>query len=286
MGFASQDSTLPCAIATFSVSLSLSSPGDVRPRLPLLPSTRPWTSAHPPWPPQPKPQPLTPSISNPPLCQTPGCRSVHSRSTLTPSHPVLSALRLQGFRTWFALATARRSFGGASPPIKVFSCATLSQCSHTGLSQGHSCTRSSGGLVSCAAPRWCEVRPGGVRYEVWRSVPGGGSTYCIHTEGLRLLRALPSGSWGRARLSVGRRAPVSTTWCASSMRGSAWRFQRTYPGFRSRRPLGRWRIAPVCRFAGLLRFAPSSAVYAVGAYTWSPSSSPTRLTRMLGKPLR
>ena len=36
--------------------------------------------------------------------------------------------------------------------------------------------------------------PGGVRYEVWRSVPGGGSTYCIHTEGLRLLRPLPSGS--------------------------------------------------------------------------------------------
>ena len=47
----------------------------------------------------PKPQPLTPSFSNPPLCQTPGCRSVHSRSTLSPSHPVLSALRPQGFRT-------------------------------------------------------------------------------------------------------------------------------------------------------------------------------------------
>ena len=30
--------------------------------------------------------------------------------------------------------------------------------------------------------------------EVFRSVPGGGSTYCIHTEGLRLLRPLPSGS--------------------------------------------------------------------------------------------
>ena len=43
--------------------------------------------------------PLTPSFSNPPLCQTPGCRSVHSRSTLSPSHPALSALRPQGFRT-------------------------------------------------------------------------------------------------------------------------------------------------------------------------------------------
>ena len=47
---------------------------------------------------------LTPLFSNPPLCQTPGCRSVHSRSTLYPSHPVLSALRPQGFstRVWFS----------------------------------------------------------------------------------------------------------------------------------------------------------------------------------------
>ena len=240
MGVASQNATLLCAIATFPVSLPLSSPGDVWPRLPLLASTRPRTSAHPPWPPQPNPQPLPPSFSNPPSCQTPGCRSVHSRSILSPSHPVLYALRPQGFRTWFALATARRSFGGAFPPTKVFSCATLSQCSRTRLSQGHGCTRSSGGLVSCAALRWCEARLGGVWYEVWRSVPGGGSTYCIHTEGIRLLRPLfiPSGSWERVRLSVGRRAPVSTAWCACSMRGSAWRFQRTYPGFRSRRPLG------------------------------------------------
>ena len=41
MGVASQNSTLPCAIATFPVSLPLSSPGDVWPRLPVLPSTRP-----------------------------------------------------------------------------------------------------------------------------------------------------------------------------------------------------------------------------------------------------
>ena len=65
------------------------------------------------------------------------------------------------------LATARRSFGGASSPTKVFSGATLSQCSRTRLSQGHGCTRSSDGLVSCAALRWCEARPGGVRSEVW-----------------------------------------------------------------------------------------------------------------------
>ena len=41
MGVASQNSTLPCAIATFPVPLPLSSPGDVWPRLPLLPSMRP-----------------------------------------------------------------------------------------------------------------------------------------------------------------------------------------------------------------------------------------------------
>ena len=41
MGVASQNSTLPCAIATVPVSLFLSSLGDVWPRLPLLPSTRP-----------------------------------------------------------------------------------------------------------------------------------------------------------------------------------------------------------------------------------------------------
>ena len=45
MGVASLNSTLPCAIATFPVSLPLSSPGDVWPRLPLLPSTSIQTSA-------------------------------------------------------------------------------------------------------------------------------------------------------------------------------------------------------------------------------------------------
>ena len=41
MGVASQNSTLPRAIATFPVSSPLSFPGDVWPRLPLLASTRP-----------------------------------------------------------------------------------------------------------------------------------------------------------------------------------------------------------------------------------------------------
>ena len=40
-GVTSQNSTLPCAITTFPVSLLLSSPGDVQPRLPLPSSTRP-----------------------------------------------------------------------------------------------------------------------------------------------------------------------------------------------------------------------------------------------------
>ena len=51
------------------------------------------------------------SLSSPPLCQTPGCRSARNRSTISPSHPVLSALHPQGFQTRFALAAARRSFG-------------------------------------------------------------------------------------------------------------------------------------------------------------------------------
>ena len=41
MGVASQNSTLPCAIAIFPISLPLSSLGDVWPRLPILASTRP-----------------------------------------------------------------------------------------------------------------------------------------------------------------------------------------------------------------------------------------------------
>ena len=77
----------------------------------------------------------------------------------------------------------RRSFGGASPPTKVFSFATWSQCCHTRLSQEHGCTKSSDGLVSCAVPRLYEARLGGVRCGVWRSVPGEGSTYCMHTRG-------------------------------------------------------------------------------------------------------
>ena len=229
---------------------------------------------------------LTPSLSSPSLCQTPGCRSGRNRSTLSPSHPVLSVLHPQGFHDSLRQPPAAHS-EEASPPSKVFSFATSSQCSHNGLSQGHGCTKSSDGLVSsCAVPRWYEARLGGVRCGVWRSVPGEGSTYCIHTRGPRLPRPWPFESWGRARLSVGRRAPVGTAWRASSMRGSVWRFQWTCPVLRSRRPLGKWRIAPVCTFARPLRLPPSSAVCAIEQCLWSLSSSPTRLTRRLGKPLR
>ena len=52
------------------------------------------------------------SLSNPPpLYQTPGCRFVRNWSPLSHPHPVPSALHLQGFRTRFALAIARRSCG-------------------------------------------------------------------------------------------------------------------------------------------------------------------------------
>ena len=112
--------------------------------------------------------------------------SGRNRSTLSPSHPVLSVLHPQGFRKRFASAAARRSFGGASSPTKVFSFATSSQCPHTRLSQGRGCTKSSDGLVSCVVPRLYEARRlGGVRCGVWRSVPGEGFTYCIHTRGPR-----------------------------------------------------------------------------------------------------
>ena len=48
------------------------------------------------------------------------------------------------------------------------------------------------GLLRCvlmmrSKTRWCTVR-------IWRSVPGGGSTYCIYTGGPRLPRPLPFGS--------------------------------------------------------------------------------------------
>ena len=92
MGVASPNCTFPCAIATFPVSFSLSSPGDVWPRRPLLPSTRPWTSAHFPWSPQPKPQPLMPLFSIPvmPNARMSLCtQSVHSFSF--PPRPLRTA---------------------------------------------------------------------------------------------------------------------------------------------------------------------------------------------------
>ena len=120
---------------------------------------------------------------------------------------------------------------GKPPPLtrriipvhtKVFSCATLSQSSPTQLSQGHGCTKSSDGLVSClrCAPimrsetRWCKVR--NLELYFWQRV----HVYCIHTVGPRLLRPSPVGSWGRAPLPAGHRAWEGSAWCASSIRGS------------------------------------------------------------------
>ena len=86
MGVASQNSTLPCAIATFPVSSSLSLLLAMSGRVFLFFPSR----GHEPLPTlrdRLKPQPLTPSFSNLPLCQTPGCRSVHSWSTPSPFPP-------------------------------------------------------------------------------------------------------------------------------------------------------------------------------------------------------
>ena len=131
---------------------------------------------------------------------------VHSSSF--PPRP----LRTAPSRLRFALAAARRSFEWVLLPTKVFSCETLSKCSRTGLSQGYGCTKSSDGLVSCAVPRWFEARPGGVRCEVCRSVLGGGSAYCIHTEETRLPRPLPFGSWGRALLDFRLIVELTHVW--------------------------------------------------------------------------
>ena len=79
---------LPCAITTWfpvrclSLLLAMSS----RVYLFSPPRGHEPPSAHPPLPSQPTTQPLTPSLSNPSLCQTPGCRSVRNRSSLFPSY--------------------------------------------------------------------------------------------------------------------------------------------------------------------------------------------------------
>ena len=92
------------------------------------------------------------AFQSPPLCQTPGCRSVRNRSTLlSPSHPDLYALHPQGFQTRFAfLAVARRSFGRAPPPTKKKKSSRAQHCLNNALTpgylfQGHGCTRSSDG---------------------------------------------------------------------------------------------------------------------------------------------
>ena len=124
MGVASQNSTmLPCAIATFPVSLPLSSPGDVWPRLPLLPSTRPWTSVHPPLPPQPRPQSLTPSLASPPLCQTPGCREryryTQMRDMMNLEYGRADARR--NGRACFARPNPQRRSGTGNKIVSLFS---------------------------------------------------------------------------------------------------------------------------------------------------------------------
>ena len=235
--------------------------------------TWPLTSVHPPS--QTTPLPSTPSLSSPPICSTPGCRSVRNRFTLSLSRLVLSALHPQDFRTCFASATARRSFGWAAPPTNVFSYAMFLQCSNTGLSWRHGRTRSSRSLISWAVPRQREPRLCGVRCGIGSSVLSEVPTFYIHTVGPRLPRPLPFGFWGGVPLSAGRRAHVGTTGCASSMRG-----------FRSRRPPGRWRITPVCRSTELLRLVPSFTVYAIEACTWCLSPLPTRSKWRLGNPQR
>ena len=128
----------------------------------------------------------------PNACMSLCTQSVHSFSS--PPHPLRTAPRRFPNMIHFGNRPPLIRISAPPLPTKVFSCATSSQCSHIRLSQGHGCTRSYDGLVSCAVPRSFKARPGGIRCRVWRSVPGGGSTYCIHTRGPRLPRPLPFGS--------------------------------------------------------------------------------------------
>ena len=112
---------------------------------------------HPPRPSQPIPQPLTPSLSNLPICQTPGCRSVRI-GPLSLSHSVLSALHPLRFPNTIGF--------DSHPPfirMSVFAhksllvCNVSSMLSHRVISQGRAYTRSSDGLVSYKT-RWFTVR--------------------------------------------------------------------------------------------------------------------------------
>ena len=120
MGVASQHSTLPCAISTFesrclSLLLAMSSrvylvfpPRGHEPPPTLGDHTVSIVSTH------------TPALNAVAFLSFPIHRYAKrpdvalyaiGLSTLSSSHPVLSALHPQGFRTRFALAAARRSFG-------------------------------------------------------------------------------------------------------------------------------------------------------------------------------
>ena len=120
-----------------------------------------------------QPTPLTPKVVafQPP--SMPNARMslyICSRSTLSPSHPVLSTLHPQGFRTRFAF------FGSRPPLIRMGAPAHKKKFSHAqrrlsalltpGYLEGHGCTESSirwSGLLRCATmmrskTRWCTVR--------------------------------------------------------------------------------------------------------------------------------
>ena len=153
MGVASQNSTLPCAITTsqsccFSLLLATSS------RVYLLFPPR----GH-------EPPPTLVTISTP----TSALNVVAFQSPVIPNARMSLCTQLVHSFSFppRPLRTAPSRFPnticlGSRPPLirmsvpahkRVFSCATLSQCSRTWLSQGYGCTRSSDGLVSCAVPR-------------------------------------------------------------------------------------------------------------------------------------
>ena len=130
---------------------------------------------------------LTSSLSSPPLCQTPGCRSGRNRSTLflfpTPSSPycTLKVFENDSLRQPPAAHLEKRP-----RPQK----SSRSQRRLNALTSGYL----KGTVVRSHPMVWSlalspdDTKQDSVVYgaRVWRSVPGEGSTYCIHTRGPRL----------------------------------------------------------------------------------------------------
>ena len=144
---------------------------------------------------KPKPQPLPPSFSNPRLCQTPECRSVHSRSILSPSHPSSThcALKVSEYDSLWQAPAAHseersRQQKKSSRAQRCLNALAPGYLKGT-VVRGHP-------VVWSLALRSDDAKQDPVVYGTKFGVVflAEGPRSCIHTEGLRLLRPLPYGS--------------------------------------------------------------------------------------------